>query len=349
MSEEDAAAKEFEPTPRKLEKARKDGDVPLGQDLVTASVYASLLLVMAALGSGILLNLGAALATYFRMGADASWPLSDQMTAVASSALPLLLAPVAGALLAVMGQNAFQISAKRIQPKLNKISPIQGVKKKLGANGLFEFFKSTTKLCIFSALLVLMGLSRLDEVVALAALEGRAGFSVLLMLCRDFMLAATLCVAAIAMVDLLWQRASHVRKNRMTRKELTDETKESEGDPYLKQARRAKAQEIATNQMLADVPKADVIITNPTHFAVALKWSRLPGSAPECVAKGRDFVALRIREAASDANVPIFEDPPTARLLCATVGIGSEIHPDHYRAVAVAIRFADQIRGKGRT
>ena len=112
----------------------------------------------------------------------------------------------------------------------------------------------------------------------------------------------------------------------------------------MKAQRRSRAEAIATNRMLLDVPKADVVIVNPTHFAVALKWSRAKGSAPVCVAKGEGEVALRIREVAATAGVPIHADPPTARALHATVEIGREIAPEHYRAVAAAIRFADRMR-----
>jgi flagellar biosynthetic protein FlhB len=124
--------------------------------------------------------------------------------------------------------------------------------------------------------------------------------------------------------------------------------KEAEGDPHLKQHRRMRAQELAMNQMMADVPGADVVIVNPTHYAVALAWDRGPGSAPVCVAKGRDQVAARIRETARQAGVPVHADPPTARALFATVEIGAQIAPEHYRPVAAAIRFAEAMRRKAR-
>ncbi len=120
---------------------------------------------------------------------------------------------------------------------------------------------------------------------------------------------------AIGAADYLWQYAEHMRKNRMSRKEIQDETKDAEGDPHVKQQRRQRAQEIATNQMMAEVPKADVVIVNPTHFAVVLKWSRRSGSAPVCVAKGVDEVAAAIRTTAGQSGVPIHSDPPTARAL----------------------------------
>lgn len=152
----------------------------------------------------------------------------------------------------------------------------------------------------------------------------------------------------VGLIDIVWQRQEHLRKNRMSRKEVTDEAKQQDGDPHVKNQRRQRGYEIAMNQMLADVPEADVVIVNPTHYAVALKWTRKPGAAPACVAKGVDEIAARIREVAAKEGVPIHSDPPTARALHATVEIGQEIHPDQYRAVAAAIRFAEAMRARAR-
>ena len=127
-----------------------------------------------------------------------------------------------------------------------------------------------------------------------------------------------------------------------------EEHKKAEGDPMVKSQRRQRAQEIAMNQMMHEVPKSDVVIVNPTHYAVALKWNRAAGGAPVVAAKGIDGVALRIREAAMAANVPIHHDPPTARALEATTEIGAEIEPAHYQAVAAAIRFSEAMRRKAR-
>ncbi|MEO0751716.1 MAG: EscU/YscU/HrcU family type III secretion system export apparatus switch protein, partial [Pseudomonadota bacterium] len=158
-------------------------------------------------------------------------------------------------------------------------------------------------------------------------------------------LAVALCIGAI---DFLWHRYDHRRKLRMSHREVRDEHKQHEGDPHLKQERRQRGTRIAMDQMMAQVPEADVVIVNPTHYAVALKWSRLPGSAPECVAKGQDHVALAIRDRAYEAGVPVQHDPPTARALFATVEIGQEIPTDQYRAVAAAIRFAEAMRRRAR-
>jgi flagellar biosynthetic protein FlhB len=164
----------------------------------------------------------------------------------------------------------------------------------------------------------------------------------------EFLFIVLLIQLAIGAVDFLWQNHHHRQKLRMSRKEMMDEFKESEGDPHLKSARRQRAQEVATNRMLTDVATADVVVVNPTHYAVALKWDRTKGGAPLCVAKGVDEVARKIRERAAENGVPIHSDPPTARAIHATVEIGQEIRVEHYRAIAAAIRFADTMRKKAR-
>jgi flagellar biosynthetic protein FlhB len=148
----------------------------------------------------------------------------------------------------------------------------------------------------------------------------------------------------IAGIDWFWQQFDHRRKLMMSRQDILDEAKNAEGDPHLKQARRQRGYDIATQRMMADVPTADVVIVNPQHFAVALKWDRDSDRAPVCVAKGVDEIAARIREIAAEAAVPIHRDAPTARALFATVPIGDEIPQDHYKAVAAAIRFAEKVR-----
>ena len=150
--------------------------------------------------------------------------------------------------------------------------------------------------------------------------------------------------SVIGAVDLIWQRAEHIRKNMMSLQEIRDELRDQEGDPMAKQARRQRSQEIVANKMLVDVPSASVVVVNPTHFAVALRWDGEAGTAPICVAKGVDEVARRIREIAAEHRVPIHRDPPTARTLYSEVEIGQEIFTEHYEAVAAAIRFAERIK-----
>ena len=172
--------------------------------------------------------------------------------------------------------------------------------------------------------------------------------TILARLAIEFLAVVFIVSMTIGGLDYLWQYQEHMRKNRMSLKELKDEHKDSEGDPHMKQKRRQRGQEIATNQMMANAAGADVVIVNPTHYSVALKWSRKKGEAPICVAKGVDEIALRIREIAQENGIPIHSDPPTARALYATTELGWQIAPEHYMAVAAAIRFSEAMRKRAR-
>lgn len=355
--QDDADDKPFEPTQKRLDDARKKGEVPHSADLTAAAAFGGLILTAAALGPDILQEFGAVLAGLMvRAGSlSESWltgPVAEASLgpalAVALPAMPWFGLPMGAALLAILAQQAFVMSAEKLKPKLDRISPIQGAKNKFGRNGLFEFAKSTVKLIIISTCLAVFGIRELPAALATMALEPGQVTVHMLDASLRFLVVVFVLLLALGGIDYLWQSAEHIRKHRMSRKELTDEQKDSEGDPHLKNRRRGKAMEIATNRMLADVPKADVVIVNPTHYAVALQWDRSNGRAPLCVAKGVDEVALRIRAVAEEAGVPVRHDPPTARVLHRMVEIGQEIAPEHYRAVAVAIRFADRVRGKAR-
>ena len=190
--------------------------------------------------------------------------------------------------------------------------------------------------------------ARLPDLVQSVETGPRACAGLLVHLCFQFLVLALLIAIALGVVDAIFQFQEHRRRNRMSRKDIRDEAKDAEGDPHMRQARRFRAQSIAASRMMADVPAADVVIVNPTHYAVALRWSRAPGSAPVCVAKGVDEIAATIRRIAQEAGVPVHHDPATARALHGTVEIGQEIEEAHYAPVAAAIRFAERMRHKAR-
>lgn len=256
--------------------------------------------------------------------------------------------PAAAVLLVILAQNSFVVAKSKIEPKLSRISPISNAKNKFGRAGLFEFFKSAVKLCLYTFCVALFLFSRSDVLVGVVNSSPGIAVGQLGRLFLEFMLFVCLIAGALGAIDALWQHAEFKRKNMMTRKEIMDETKSMEGDPHLKMARRQKGQDIAMNQMLSNVPNADVIVVNPTHYAVALTWSRLPGAAPVCVAKGVDEVAMTIRRLAEENNVPIHSDPPTARALYAMVELDDEVPENLYRAVAAAIRFAEAMRKRAK-
>lgn len=354
----DTAEKTLDPTPEKLRKAREKGDIPRSADLSVAASYLGLVVALGVTGGAIIEKMGSGfmnlLANPEPFGLSVSQnaaaaPLAAQILWVARSALPVFALPALAVVTAIMVQRGFVFTLSKIAPKASRVSPISNAKNKFGRAGLFEFAKSTVKLVLYCVVLAVFLVLKADTLIGVVQTSPGMAAAELGRLFLEFMMIVCAIAGVLGAVDALWQHAEFLRKNRMSRKEVMDEAKESEGDPHLKMARRQKGQSIAMNQMLADVPKADVVVVNPTHYAVALKWSRKPGAAPECVAKGVDEVALTIRRKAMEAGVPIHSDPPSARALHAMVEMGEEVPEDLYQAVAVAIRFADDMRRKAKS
>ena len=354
--DQDKDDKEHDASQKKLDDARAQGDIARSQDVLVAASYAAFFAVCLGIGAQALLKAGSAgavfldqadrLSSLVSQGARAS--LGAAVTAMVMPLLPLMLVPMAAVIGVLVATRGLVFAPDKLMPKLSRISPLSMAGQKFGRDGLFEFFKSLLKLVLVGILLASFLSSRADRILASHAYADRMAMAELLRLTMEFLMLVVLVSAVIGVVDYVWQHFAFLRRNRMSRKDLTDESKESEGDPHFKGTRRQKAREIAMNRMLEDVATADVIVVNPTHYAVALKWSRAKKRAPVCVAKGVDEIAARIRERAAAAGVPLHSDPPTARALHATVDIGQEISREHYRAVAAAIRFAEAMRKKAR-
>lgn len=353
----DNASKAFEPTQNKLNEARKKGETARSSDLNTSASYAGFLVAALLGGAASIETLGTAMSTLLDQAVPISGDIFEgsgdsYLTGILQFLLSGLavwfLLPAGCALLSVLAQRSLVFAPSKLAPKASRISIVQNAKNKFGASGIFEFSKSFVKLLLFSILLVIYLTSRMPEMTGtLSASPGIVArfFAKILV---EFLFIVVLISAAIGAVDYAWQYFDHIKRNRMTHKEIRDENKEQEGDPYLKNERRQRGTAIAKQQIATSVSTADVVIVNPTHYAVALQWSREPGTAPCCVAKGVDHTAQSIKEAAMAHDVPIRSDPPTARALYATTDIGAEIDPKHYQAVATAIRFAETMKQKAR-
>ncbi|RUS59759.1 flagellar biosynthesis protein FlhB [Pseudorhodobacter sp. E13] len=354
--EEDGAEKEHEASQKKLDDARQKGEIPRSADLISAASYAGFLLAATALGGSALLAAGEGATSLLGHSdhlakvllAGAGHGVGSLFGAIVLPLAPFFLLPALAAMLMMIAQRAMLFTPSKLAPKLSRISPISGFKNKFGRKGLFEFVKSFVKLTVISCLLFGFLMRESEDFIGMIYLTPGVSTAMLMGKIMGFLTLIVLIALTIGGIDYFWQRAEHLRSNRMSRKDMMDEHKNSEGDPHMKAKRRQRGQEIANNRMLGDVPKADVIIVNPTHYAVALKWDRKSGRAPICLAKGVDEIAARIREKAIEAGIPLHSDPPTARLLHASLEIGDEVHPDHYRAVAAAIRFAEAMRKKTR-
>ncbi|WP_309664840.1 flagellar type III secretion system protein FlhB [Tabrizicola sp.] len=354
MSEEDSdsAEKEHDASQQRLDQARQDGDIPRSADLLAAASFAGFVAAFAGFGPWAFETSGTAVMVLFDqsdslsrlISTSASGPIGGLMLALALPVMATLMVPIAIVLLVIFATKGFVVAPGKLAPKLSRISPIATMKHKFGTEGLAEFGKSTVKLLLVSFILYKYFTYRAEDIFASVYLEPLLSTALLARLTVEFLSIIFLVTLVLGGADFLWQRHLHQQRNRMSRKEMMDEFKESEGDPHMKASRRQRAQEVATNRMLTDVAKADVIVVNPTHYAVALRWDRAQGRAPICVAKGTDEIAQRIRERAAEHGVPIHSDPPTARAMFASVDLGQEIRPEHYRTVAAAIRFADAMR-----
>lgn len=355
MSEEDSTLeKEFDPTETKLAEQRRKGEVPRSTDLNTAAAFLGLLLAGALSGQTALRELGT-LGVVILGQADRLAPLMTDrvippmggiLAKVGLATLPLFALPLVLVIGSVALQRALIFAPEKLQPQMSRISLIANAKQKFGPEGLFEFAKSAVKLGVITALLWVFLVRNLELILGSMTLSAAIATSEMLSMLLRFLTLVFVLWLVLGALDYLWQRAQHLRRNRMSHQEMRDELKQSEGDPHAKGERRRRGREIASNRMLDNVASASVVIVNPTHYAVALKWSPQSPGAPVCVAKGVDEIAARIRERAKAAGVPIHSDPVTARALYATVKLEAEVRPEHYAAVAAAIRFAETMRAR---
>lgn len=352
---EDQGDKQFDPTEQKLRRARQEGDIPRSAELNAALTYLGLLGALALIGS---MAVPSWISMAMRTLGGEPWPnhagrsVGDLALAFSGWAALATLISIAviglATLIGLIAQRAIIFTPKKLAPDISRINPFKNAKQKFGKSGLVTFAISLGKVVLvavggwflFASLLIYLA-----NADFMAELQWIAGLGEML---RRVLYLALGVAVVFAAIDILWKRFDHSRRNRMTRKEMTDEHKESEGDPHMKASRRQRGVDMVMNRMLDDVQKADVVIVNPTHYAVALEWKRGSGRAPVCLAKGVDDVARRIRERARDHDIPIWPDPPSARALHATVEIGEEIRTDHFAAVAAAIRFAEAMRKKAR-
>lgn len=252
--------------------------------------------------------------------------------------LPLLLFLAAPILAAVL-QNAVVWSAEPLKPKLERISPLAGAQRLFSLRTLIELGKSVAKLALVATALVWLLRPELPRILAASALAPGPFMALLAELAGRCLVGLAVTALLLALADYGHQHFEFMRRMRMSRQELLDELKQSDGDPHVRQRRRAIRLERARRRMMADVPRATVIVTNPTHYAVALRYRVGETAAPEVLAKGLDVLALRIRRIAAEHGIPVIENPPLARALHAACEPGDLIPPAHYQAVAEIISY----------
>lgn len=347
MSDEnDAASKTEEPTPRRLEQARAKGDVAKTPELPQLMSLAGAAAVVIAMGGHYCNTLATALLPF--IAHPDAIPLDGHgglavMHQVVGVVLPIILTVLlaAGAAGAAghLAQTGLMFTPDKLAPDWSKLSPMQGLKRMFGLDALIQFARSLIKLAVIGVLAFLMLKNDFRGLQTLATLEPAAILPLCAEILKKLVFAVLAFTVVIAGADWMIQRQRFMARMRMSREEMKEEHKNNEGDPHVKARQRQLRMERARRRMMQAVPSATVVITNPTHYAVALKYVQGEDDAPVCVAKGVDAIALKIREVAGEHNVPIIEDPPLARALYAAVEIDEIIPAAHYQAVAKVIGF----------
>ena len=351
MAENDQGQKTEQPTSKRLEEAREKGQLPISRETTSWVTFLAILVVVAWLGPAMAGNLMTTMRVFIESPHAYSLDDHELQTVIfntiakvgASTALIFIV--MAGASIGgVMLQTGLFASTHLITPDFTKLSPMKGIKRLFSTNSLVELGKSMGKLlllgtAVFFTLWPLIG--------QLPSFEGRPMMDTMALLHQQavhLIIVLLMTFLIIAIADLVWQRFHYLQGLKMTKTEVKDEYKQQEGDPMIKNRLRQIRMEKARKRMMAQVPKSDVVITNPTHYAVALQYDNAKMGAPRVLAKGFDAVALRIREVATEHKIALVSNPVLARALYDTVEIDQEIPSQHYKAVAEVISYVYKLR-----
>ena len=343
---DDAEQKTEEPTARRLKRARDEGQVARSVELSAAAVMLAATLMLFTMGGAWIKMLS----TYFAAGftfdrkvleTPALLPaaFATQLTHAFLLVLPVMLLTLGVAVLASGAIGGYLFSMGAVLPKFSKLSPLSGFKRMFGANAAVELIKAILKFSIVSGVLVLLINHNFSELLLLGSMGLKPGLALAGKLIAESALWLTFSLVFIAMIDVPYQRYSFMKRMRMTKQEIRDEMKDMEGQPEVKAQIRRRQREVANSRMMQKVKEADVIITNPEHFAIALSYDPTSDGAPILIAKGADHMAARIREEAKNHSVEIFSAPQLARALYFTTNVDQPIPDALYYAVAQVIAY----------
>ena len=356
MAEDSDLERTEAPSARRLEQAREDGDVPRSRELSTCTVLLAAGVGIWMLGGSVVRQIDDLLASLLSLDRATIFDpnllvasIGGQLWQLLISGIPfavlLMIAAIASPLL--IGGWLFSVNA--LQPNFTKLNPISGLGNMFSVRALVELFKAIGKTLLVGFVAWLVVSRQINIMMGLTGESLTNGSNHLVHLILTSFLAIVGSLVVIAMIDAPYQMWQYANKLKMTRQELRQESKESDGNPEIKARIRGLQREMARRRMMAAVPKADVVITNPTHYAVALQYKSGSNGAPRVVAKGADAVAARIREIAAQNNVPLLEAPPLARALHQHTELGDEIPAALYMAVAEVLAYVFQLRTYGQS
>jgi flagellar biosynthetic protein FlhB len=343
-----------DPSERKLEEARKKGDVAKSQEVTTWFMLvgsAMLFAIMAPITAASLTDRLASILAHADQVSIGGSAFGSFFSDLAFSVMSVALLPLAAmAVFAVAGnmvQHAPLFTFETIKPKWSKVSPIAGAKRLFSSEALVNFVKGLFKIVIVGTVMFVVVWPERDKLDTIIAGDPELILQTFLALSLKVFIAVLAIVTVIAVADFMYQRYKWWERQKMTIKEVKDEIKNTDGDPQVKARIRQIRNERSRQRMMSAVPDATVVVTNPTHYAVALRYEK-GMAAPVCVAKGRDRIALKIRELATEHDVPIVENPPLARALHASVDIDATIPSEHFKAVAQVIGYVMRLRDSAR-
>jgi flagellar biosynthetic protein FlhB len=340
------------PTPKRLKDARQKGNVAKSEELVTIGVLLLAVTALKMLGPALwwdmrdMLHDGLGNPTNQELTRESAFQMGkDSFGRALLAMLPLLGLLAAGAVALNLAQTGLLLSGEGLKPKLNRVNPGAGLKRMFSMDGLMRLGKSLFKFATVSLVVFFTIKGQMSEIAAMSQYTVLGGAMRMMGLGFDIAFKAVAVLFIMAIADFAWQRRRFLKQLMMTKEELKQEMKENDGDPQVKAAIRRRRQQLM-NRMMASVKTADVVVTNPTHFAVALKYDPVTMQAPMVVAKGADHLAKRIREVALKSGVPILEEPPLARALHAAVPIGNYIPANLFHAVAEVLAWVYAIKTK---
>ncbi|MGN0368571.1 MAG: flagellar biosynthesis protein FlhB [Wujia sp.] len=356
FANDEGGEKTEEPTAKKIEDSRKEGQVAKSKEISSAAMLLALFLCLRIWISFVSNRLLEVFSYYWsRIGDILSEELNDVrlwqimlsvITYIAITIAPFAIVAFVVAFVSQKVQIKWMVTSKPLQPKLNKINPISGFKRMFSKQSMFELLISLVKIVIFSAVAFSVIKDNAGIFVTAYDLRIEDCLGILFDLIMELGIKISLVYLAISLGDLVFQRWKHKKDLRMSKQEVKDEYKNQEGDPKVKSQQRQRMQQAARRRMMQSVPEADVVITNPTHFAVALKYDNMVNAAPIVVAKGADYLAFKIRDLAKENDVEIVEDKPLARMLYANVEVGDAIPPELYQAVAEVLAYVYKLKNK---
>jgi flagellar biosynthetic protein FlhB len=351
--DQDKSQQTEEPTAKRLEQAREAGDIVKSTEVTAFILLGGGALAIAMFGKYTAVGLGRLLSAFLEQpdqmavdGAGLAAMMRLLLPQLAMTLAPFFAVMIAASLAGHVIQGRPGFSVDKIAPDFSKVSPIAGFKRMFGLDGWMNLVKGLIKIIIVGAAIwtqLWPERSHLEAILSQSTAAVAGDMSYLLF---KVLIAALSALGVIAGLDYFYQRMQWLKRNRMSKQEIKEEYRQNEGDPQVKAKIRALRHERAKKRMMAAVPGATVVIMNPTHYAVALKYESGKMAAPVCVAKGLDALALKIRAVAEENDVPVVENPPLARALHAVVEIDEVVPPEHFKAVAQVIGYVMRLQGK---